>query len=276
MDYQEEVELVEMETQDNAPEEDQDTQETQEGEVEILVGDEQPEEVEPDEEAAPAWIKDVRQKSRDVKKENQDLKRQLREMQVKVDAPIAQPELGVKPTLEGHDWDSEAYSASLENWMSRKQEQDQRKVADERVQQGIQMQWQQKLSQYDEKKAKLRVSGFADAEAVAQESLHPVQLGIIIQGAEDPAKVIYAIGKNDERAKALAKITDPVQFAFAVSKLEASLKTTTKTAPPPSTIPKGSGSKVGSNATLDKLRDEASRTGDMSKVMEYKRKMAPK
>jgi hypothetical protein len=274
MPDQEEIEQVaEPEVQNDAPDE---AASEADQEIEILVGDEQPEEEEIDEEAAPSWIKTVRQQSREAKKENQELKRRLREMEAKVTAPIDQPELGEEPTLEDHDYDPAAYTASLKKWLAEKHAHDKRKASAEQEQQAAQTQWQQKLAQYGEKKAKLRVSGFADAEAVAQEHLHSVQLGIIIQGADDAAKVIYAIGKDDARAKALAAITDPVKFAFAISKLEASLKTTAKSAPPPSTIPKGSGSKANVNATLDKLRAEAAQTGDMSKVMEYKRKMAQK
>ena len=271
----EEVELQpqeEQEAQDDAP--DDAPEDDQEGEIEILVGDEKPEESEEDEDAAPSWIKTVRQQNREAKKENQELKRRLREMEAKVSAPIYPPAMGEEPTLEDHDYDPDAYATSLKKWLAEKQAQDQRTAAAEKAQQDAQTQWQRQLAQYGEKKTKLRVAGFADAEAVAQEHLHPVQLGIIIQGAEDPAKVIYAIGKDDARAKALAKITDPVRFAFTISKLEASLKTAKKSAPPPSTIPKGSGSKISTNATLDKLREEAAKTGDMSKVMEYKRRMS--
>ena len=273
MPEEEAVEPVEPEAQDDAPDE---AAPEDDQEIEVLVGDEKPEESEIDEETAPAWIKTVRQQSREAKKENQELKRRLREMEAKISAPITPPVLGEEPTLEGHDYDPAAYATSLKKWLAEKQAQDQRKAVAEKAQQDAQTQWQRQLAQYGEKKAKLRVSGFDDAESVAQEHLHPVQLGIIIQGSEDSAKVIFAIGKDEARAKALAAITDPVKFAFAISKLEASLKTTTKAVPPPSTIPKGSGSKVSTNATLDKLRAEAALTGNTGKLMEYKRKMAQK
>ena len=263
--------------EDAAPEEAQEDAAPEESEeIEILVGDEKPEEAEEDEEAAPAWIKTVRQQARDTKKENQELKRRLREIEAKAPTPTAPPELGEEPTLEGHDYDPAAYAAALKVWMQKEQEQNRRKAAVEREQQEAQVKWNKKLSDYGEKKAKLRVVGFDDAEAVAQEHLHPAQLGMVIHRAKDPAKVMYAIGKDEARAKALAAITDLADFAVEIYILEMSLKTTPKSAPPPSTIPKGSGSKIGSNATLDKLREEAAKTGDMSKVMAYKRQMANK
>ena len=100
-----------------------------------------------------------------------------------------------------------------------------------------------------------------------------VQQGVMIQGAEDSALVIYALGKNLEQAKELAKIDDPVKFAFAVARLESKLKITSRKA---ATRPEGKISATASSAgavdsTLERLREEASKSGNMDKVMAYKR-----
>ena len=65
-----------------------------------------------------------------------------------------------------------------------------------------------------------------------------------------------------------------MKFAFAVAKLETQLKVTNRkaAAAPERTISTGGGRISGSvDSTLDRLREEALKTGDMSKVMAYKR-----
>ena len=82
------------------------------------------------------------------------------------------------------------------------------------------------------------------------------------------------ITTTEAKAKEIAAIKDPVKFAFAIAKLEAQLKVSTKK---PAVQPEG---RIQGNArpsgtidsTLERLREEANKTGDYSKVMEYKRK----
>ena len=66
---------------------------------------------------------------------------------------------------------------------------------------------------------------------------------------------------------------DPVKFAFAVAKLETQLKVTNrKAAPPPESTVRGTGRVSGAvDSTLERLRADAEKTGDYSKVMQYKR-----
>ena len=127
---------------------------------------------------------------------------------------------------------------------------------------------------YTKARDTLKVRDFEDAEAVTGDALSNVQQGIIISGADNPALVVYALGKNPKRAKELAGITDPVQFAFAIAKLETQLKIQSKKTPPPpeKSVRGGSAPVSGAvDSTLERLRDEAARTGDMSKVIAYKR-----
>jgi hypothetical protein len=85
--------------------------------------------------------------------------------------------------------------------------------------------------------------------------------------------VIYALGKNPKKAAELAKLTDPVKFAFAVAKLEKELKVTNRrAAPAPERVVQGTGRVSGAvDSTLERLREEAARTGNMTKVLQYKR-----
>jgi hypothetical protein len=124
----------------------------------------------------------------------------------------------------------------------------------------------------------MRVRDFDDAESVVSDMMDTTKQGIIISGAENPAHVVYALGRHPDHAKRLAEIEDPIQFAFAVAKMEAQLKVSPRKAKaPPEKKMSGTGRVSGTvDNTLDRLRDEAMKTGDMSKVMAYKRKQRQK
>jgi hypothetical protein len=85
--------------------------------------------------------------------------------------------------------------------------------------------------------------------------------------------VVYAIGKNPKIAKELMSIKRPVEFAVAVVNLEAQLKITNKRSmPEPERVVLGSARSSGVvDSALERLREEAARTGNMTKVIQYKR-----
>jgi hypothetical protein len=84
---------------------------------------------------------------------------------------------------------------------------------------------------------------------------------------------VYALGKNPKKLKELASITDPVKFAFAIAKLETQLKVSNKKpAPPPEKVVGGTAPIRGAvDSTLERLRADAERTGDYSKVFAYRK-----
>jgi hypothetical protein len=134
-----------------------------------------------------------------------------------------------------------------------------------------QREWQSKLDTYGKAKNSLKVPDYDEAEEAVQQSLDVTQQGIIVQGADNPALVVYALGKNPRKAQELSDIKDPVKFAFAVAKLEKELKVTKKAAPPPETTVKGTARVSGSvDSTLDRLREKAAKTGDYTEVIRYK------
>jgi hypothetical protein len=180
--------------------------------------------------------------------------------------------LGKKPTLEDHDYDADKFEAALTDWFERKRQADEINARQEAEVMNQQKAWQAKLDGYGKAKAELRVRDYEDAEAVAQEVFSITQQGVILQGAENPALVVYALGKNPKKAKELADVSDPVKFAFAVAKLEKELKVTNRrAAPAPERIVSGTGRSSGAvGSTLERLREEAARTGNMTKVVQYK------
>jgi hypothetical protein len=222
-----------------------------------------------EEQAAPEWVRELRREHRELKKRNRELESRVN--QSTETNPVVS--LGPKPNLEALDYDTEKYEQSLADWYERKRLVDDQQGQARRAEEEQQQAWNAKLEGYVEAKTKLKVRDYDDAEEVAQQMFNVVQQGVVIQGAENPALVIYALGKNPKKAKELAAIDDPVKFAFAVAKLESNLKIGNRKAAtqPERTVSATAPSSGAVDSTLERLREEAARTGNMDKVMAYKR-----
>jgi hypothetical protein len=265
---------VEIEEQNDVQQESQETEATEEvtepaeEELVVTIGDgEQP----PTEEAADSPVlRTVRQKLRETQ-------RKLRELEARA-APAQEqlPVVGKKPTLEDHDYDADAFESALMTWHSQKRKVEEHAQRQQQAQQAQQQEWEGRLQGYTQAKQALKVRDFDDAEAVAQETFNVTQQGIILQGAANPALLVYALGKNAAKAKELAAITDPVKFTFAVARLETELKTAPRkpaVAPEQTTKPTARVSGAVDDR-LNVLRAQAEKTGDYSAYLAYKRSKA--
>lgn len=248
--------------------------ESAEGEEEtvVTIGDAEPA---PDEESkAPEWVRELRRNHREVVRKNKELEAKLHSL-------TAEPkpaELGKKPTLEDCDFDADRFETELTAWHEKKRAHDDAQAQAKKAEETAQSEWQAKLDGYQKSKAELKIKDFAEAEAEAQELFSVTQQGIIIQGADNPALVIYALGKNTKQAKDLSEIKDPVKFTFAVAKLEAQLKVTQrKQAPNPEKVVTGNGRPSGAvDSTLERLEAEAEKTGDRTKIIQFKASLRAK
>lgn len=237
----------------------------------VMINGEAPDPEDEEDARAPDWVRDLRKQYREEKRRAKELEQKLAQME-RGTTPAAQP-LGPKPTLEAADYDTERYEKDLAAWYEKKRQHDERQASVQAEQQAVQKEWESKLESYHSSKADLKVKDYEFAEDVVQDTLSVMQQGMIVQGAENPALVVYALGKNPKKAKELASITDPVKFAFAVAKLETNLKVTKRKAQAkPEKKISGTGRPSGSvDSTLERLRAEAERTGDYSKVFQYKK-----
>jgi len=260
---------LEVETEVNETEEVLETEvedEDDPDEVIVSIGEGSPPQ---EEDRAPAWVRELR-------KSNREKDRKIRELEAKVNAPTAETKpaaLGNKPSLEGCDYDADEYESKLAKWYQDKRVFDAEQAKQEEQRDAEKKAWQAKLDSYETAKAALKVRDYDEAEAVALDTFNTTQQGIVLQGSDQPALIIYALGKNQKRAKELSSITDPVKFAFAIAKLETQLKVSNRqaTTSPERTIKSGGGRISGAiDSTLEKLREEAARTGNMTKVMQYK------
>jgi len=279
------VELNEAGTDEAEPEqqeaEEPPAAETEPDEVQVTIGDESA----PDDETpgfngpAPEWVKELREEQRRLRRQVREYEARERAAQEQKDIAQGVPVLGAKPKLEDHDYDTTAYESALESWYRQKEAVDEAKRNREQALEEEKRAWEARLEGYTKQKSALKVRDYDDAESAVQETLSVTQQGVILQGAENPALVVYALGKNPKRAKELASIADPVRFAFAVAKLEAQLKITPRSKPPAPEkgIPAGTAPVSGTtDSQLERLREEAARTGDMTKVIRYKQQLKAK
>lgn len=246
-------------------------------EIVVSIGEASPASDE-DENRAPEWVRELRKSNRE---KDRLLREQAQEIERLKGATPGQPaaaalQVGEKPTLEGCNFDAAKFEADLESWHARKRAADDARAEAEAAQKKERDAWQAKLDGYTRERNALKVTDKDEAEAVVRETLSVIQQGILINGAEKPALLVVALGKNPAKAKELAAISDPVKFAFAAAKLETQLKVTPrKSVPAPERVIRSSvpGAAAVDNQ-LERLRAEAAKTGDLSKVLAYKRQKA--
>lgn len=254
------------ESQGEETEQDQEPEQPEEDELEISFGDEKEEKPE---ETESGLLTDLRSRHRSLKKKYRQTLHELEQIR----QPEKPADPGPKPTLESCDYDSDQYEEKIADWYESKRKADEEsakaaaKAEEEKAE-------QQKIYQnYSERKSALKVKDFKEAEEEVAEQLDITKQNVILKYAEKPELIVYALGKNPAKLAALSKL-DPFQFAKELGRLEGNLKVGKRK---PKTQPEKTISSTGSltgttDRTLEKLREEAARTGDMSKVMAYKRK----
>lgn len=240
-----------------------------EEELIVTIGEESP--PQEDEKRAPEWVRNLRVKAREQERELREL-RKLRdgiEQQKKT-------QLGPKPTLEGCDYDADEFEKQLDAWKERKAKADREEAQAREAAQKKQEYFQSKFQAYETRKSEVagKLKDFADVEETVKETFDETQLGIVLAHAKDPALLLYAIGKDEKRLAELAKISDPVEYIFAVARMETQLRTSSrKPSSAPETRVKGSAPTTGSDKRLDQLYEKAAKTGDLSEVRAYKAKL---
>lgn len=222
-------------------------------------------------------FQEIRKMANGALKDKRRLERELEELRAKLPKP--EPTLGPKPTLDQFDYDEAKYEEAFAGWMAQKAAADDadRKKLDEQRREQEELENFKKT--YQKRAESLGVSDFKEAESEVGEMLNATQKGLMMRGADDPAALVYALSKSPAKLIELSHITDPVKFTVAVAKLEMNLsaRKTSRPAPEPRVSSERSATGHSASASqLEKLRAEAERTGDYSKVVAYKKQMAAK
>lgn len=261
----EEAEAAEPETEEPG-------EEPEAEELVVTIGDAPP--PDDDERDAKPWVTELRKKYREAQRENRELQSRLAQVS-QVEKPA---ELPKKPTIADFDYDTAKYEAALLQWSDAKRAHDWRQEQQRQAQEQAQKDWQEKLAGYGRQAAALRVKDFAEVEDEVKGVFNVAQQGVIVHGAENPALLVYALGRDPKRLAEIAAIKDPVKFAFAVAKLEGQIKMApAPKKPAPERTVKGNGPLSGAvGANLETLRKQAEDTGDWTAYFAAKRKSAPK
>ena len=270
----EEVEEDQAEEVEASEDDAEESEDDDEEELIVSFGDKEPEE---DKKPAENWVKNVRQQYKEEKRLRRELEKKLAEFEATKQQQEA-PKLPERPKLsdEGIDYDTDRYEEQLAQWIKQKEQFD---LQQQEVNKKIQAQeelWQKKVNNYQTTKESLKVRDYDDAEEFISRSLTVEQQGMLLAGADNPALLVYALGKDPKLVEELANIQDPVEFNWKAAKMEAQLKVSRKTgrkaAVKPEKTLKGSGPISGSvDSNLERLRAEAERTGDYTKVIRYKK-----
>ena len=259
--------------------EDQGQGAAEDDEVVITIGDEAPPAANDDGldgRPAPQWLKDMRKRDREQARRIRELETEKAQREAAA-APKVE-EVGPEPDIsdEGIDYDAAVFKEKWKAWSDRKAKAEATAAADRQQQEAAAAEWNQQLSAYRTAAASLKVDGFEDAEAAVTATLNPTQVGILVQGpnAQAAAQLVAALGRSPAELKKLAAITNPVKYAFAVAELVGKLKVQPRKQPPPAErqVRSSAGGATSVDNTLKKLRDEADKSGDRSKVAAYLRK----
>ncbi len=133
----------------------------------------------------------------------------------------------------------------------------------------------------EQQKNALGIKDYDTRSQTVREILSEPHLAVLINGAKDPARLIAALGAPAAGANLslLAAEENLARFAFLAGDMERKIKVTKKSAPAPESQVRGATASLisgGVDKHLERLEKEADRTGDRSKVIQYRREQREK
>lgn len=222
------------------------------------------------------WLKELRKSYREEKKRNRELEERIKALEPANKTPTSP---GKEPELEDYDYDTEKFKSAWKTWNERRAEVEAAERRAKAEEEAKANEWKSTLENYDKQKKLAQAEDIEDAEEVVRSLMNNTQQGIILHAAEIPVNVILELGRNERKAIELASITDPIKFAAAIAKMEATMKPATqRKAPAPESRPPATGAarSTAISGNADKLLEDAIKTGDMSKYRAFMRQQREK
>jgi hypothetical protein len=245
--------------------------EVQQEEDDLIVTIEGQEKTE-EEESAPSWVKELRRKNR----EDQKRLRELEAENQRLKGGGATEQAPKKPKLEDFDYDADEFEKAMDGYYSAKAKHDAELEKQAQAREAQEREWAERQQAYLKSKERFKPEAMKEAEDEVVSILPPTRQAMIIDVADDPGTLVYALGKNSAKLRELASIKSDGRFIKELAKLEMNIKvqTKSKTPPPPERTISGSGKTPGAAAaTLESLKAEAERTGDYGKYFSEKRRL---
>lgn len=186
------------------------------------------------------------------------------------------------PTLESCGYDEQKYQQAVADYYAGTSRsligEELKKLATSQQQEQYQRERKSAIEAHYERADKLKVPDYDDAEAKAVEVLGRETVEDIAAQADDSELLVYYLGKNPAKAEEIANLVriNPVKATFALGKLASGLSVrgkTTKTQTPDPDSPESAGGGSGGSweKRLEKAREKAAQTGDMSHVQRLKK-----
>lgn len=213
--------------------------------------------------------------ARKLKLEQQDKLRLQKQLESSSTTVI--DELPPEPDLEddGIDYDPAIFKQKWAEWNAKKQLIESKKAEVETKAKTQQEKFNQRLSSYEQGKSNYK--GIGDAEKAVTSILTVNQQGIVVQYADDPAFVVWALGKNPVALNQLASIDDPIEYAIKVREIERKAKekmtTSSSKAPAPEKIVTG---KTAIPSNHQKRLDQLRESGNITESLRLKKQLRAK
>lgn len=264
------LELTEAQIADETPEvptldEDAAPEEEEGGEVVISFGDD----AEEGEDDAPL-----------VKKLRAELRERDRKLaQLRRNPPASndddpEPVIPARPSIDAFDYDQDRFDAALEARDKAIQDHAEWKVRQGERERARQRAADDQAKQVEQQKRALGVGDYEERSSVVRDRLTDQQMAILINATDNPARLIYALGRSETRLAELAGIDNLARFAARIGQLERDVKVSKRKPPEPETRVRGATASLSySGKELERLEKEAEKTGDRSKVIAYRRQM---
>lgn len=128
--------------------------------------------------------------------------------------------------------------------------------------------------QIEQQRRALRVGDYEEFAEKVRERLSEQQLAVLVQASDNPAQMIYALGRSEGKLEQLAAQDNLARLAALVGKLEKDIKVTKRKAPPPEGIVRGATASTaigGVDREEQRLEKLAENTGDRSQLLAYRR-----
>lgn len=233
----------------------------QDNEAEIGFADDEQEEETP-------LVRQLRTQLRDM------ARRQHQQVKPPVDDP--EPQVPDEPDAEKFGWDLEQYNTASKAWRKAVADHAEWKVREARRTEDAKRVQDETARAVEQQKKSLGVADYdAHAETV-HAALSEQQIAILVNGADNPARLIYALGRSQHRLDQLAAETNLAKFAVMLGRMEREIKVTKRTPPNAEVKVRGATASVAlttSDKELERLEKAAERSGDRTAVIAYKRQM---
>lgn len=264
-DGDDELDLAEFEQEGDAPEPEADEDISFEDDEDD--SDASQEEVGDD---GPDLPRKLRHEIRDRDRRLAAKERELAELRA---ANVPKPvEVGPRPQLADFDYDEDRYSEAVDAWSDRKVKaalSDRDAAAPDEA---MQEDFRRRVDRFQEDVANLP---YGDAKAMVEAAVAAMPASLqaaVVQVADDPARLVYALGKYPDKLRALIEQPNQARMMGDIARLEGQMKTgTRKPTAQPQAQRRGDAMPRGGDKELARLQKEADRTGNRTALVRYKK-----